>query len=246
MRQELNYLVEQAHLLFGGYRVGPTLEVCTYCCITEEEERQLACTEVREISHQLLYRWNHAAKPHLPDIVEFKHFLPRFLNFVSQFQWPSHSTELAFKSFKYYDRSAWTDEEFQLIDQFCRAFFTHCLQIWPIPDGSCLDDILVMMSPTQVDVRWLLDHWSSAKNVEAALHFAKFVTSAFSLKKGIKFQNAFADEKLGLTVEEWVRNERVLAHFTERFEHFILSDPRSSDTARSELSYAYEWLNAYR
>lgn len=111
MTEKLQKIVSEAYTLFKKYKVSRPLDVCTDCCVIAQEENQLATLSVRFIPQELLETWNIAAKANEPDLAEFKHFLPRFLDLITQYKFTSYCTELSLKSFGYYSEKDWTKKE---------------------------------------------------------------------------------------------------------------------------------------
>lgn len=86
MIRDLQEIVDESYDLFGRYSVSNSLDVCTACCVSPGEMKALLNRRLREILSETLGVWNDAAKSDRPDLREFKHFLPRLLDLVSQFE----------------------------------------------------------------------------------------------------------------------------------------------------------------
>lgn len=238
MTDDLQKIIDRAYKVFDGYKVAKPLDVCTVCCVTDEEVDQLVNLDVRKLPQKLLYTWNHAAKTHHPNLSEFKHYLPRFLDFIAQFEWPSHSVELTLKSFGYYTASDWTKQEKELIGDFGWVFFQHCLCTFPIPNVSSLDSVIIMLSSAGVDIDPLLLEWEKSSNRESIMHFADFAIDGADLGNPFLELEPELQEKLSL----WLHKEGVISNFSKRVEDLILNHRDLDDADRSHLSWAYDHI----
>lgn len=236
MTDDLQKIVTRAYDLFAGYKVTKPLDVCSPHCVTDEEVGQLVNLNVHHLSQKLLSTWNHAAKTHHPELSEFKHFLPRFLDLIAQFEWPSHSVELTLKSFGYYTNSDWTKQERQLINEFGGAFFKHCLRTYDLPDVISLDEVIIMLSSAGVDTEPLLLEWEKSPHEESVRHFADFAIWGADLK------NEFMEQELRNKMSNWLQKEGVISNFSKRVEDLILNQQSLDGDDRSHLSWAYEHL----
>jgi hypothetical protein len=157
--------VHKAYDLFSKYRVERPLDVCTQsCCMKPEDEGRLAALPVRQIPVELLAEYNDSARPVKTRIKEVKHFLPRYLELIGQFQFPAHSTELSFSRLIPFDKSEWSGEELTLLDEFSKLFFKNCLSSYPIPSLSDnITSILILFRGVDFDLHELFDIQSLLK-----------------------------------------------------------------------------------
>jgi hypothetical protein len=236
MNADLQAIVDRAYKTFSKYRVSGQLDVCTVCCVTKDEERKLLALDVRSIPQELLYTWNHAAKSDSPDLTEFKHFLPRILDLIAQFDWPAHSIELCLKSFRYYQDTDWSPEEKQVVGDFARTFFSLCVETRYCILKETPVAFLIMFDAADVDLRAMLKIWEVSESVVAAMHFSNQL--GFD---GPTTRNAFATEEFKRRLEAWLTDYQVQFHFSEVLEAAVLDDGFSHpEFDRSYLSQAYE------
>ena len=86
----LHRIIEAAYELFALYTLGTSLDVCKVCCVTDKDEQLLLTTPLRETSRDMLSNGyfcsahGHARQENW----EMKHFLPRVLELVSEFEIP--------------------------------------------------------------------------------------------------------------------------------------------------------------
>lgn len=242
MTPALKKIIEDAYRVFGTYKVTKPLDVCTACCVTDDEENDLVNLDVRYISHNLLTTYNNAAKPERPELNEFKHFLPRFLDLTAQFKYPSHSLETGLSGFKYFSDEDWSREERQIIEEFGKEFFQYCLETYPLPDNEHIEAILIMLSTTQMDTNQLFSYWKDTSTEESLLHFSDLVNYGFELKQQEKLSDAFADQEVTDKITQWLGNSSIRTSFAKKIEHIIMKPGDISDRQLTELSWAYDRL----
>jgi hypothetical protein len=62
MTPTLGAVINEAYRVFGDYTIGDALVVChCNCCMTEETERELIATPLRQISASLLAEYTNSA-----------------------------------------------------------------------------------------------------------------------------------------------------------------------------------------
>ncbi|MBO9566081.1 MAG: hypothetical protein J7621_25120, partial [Niastella sp.] len=129
----LQETIELAYRIFRHYPAMRPLDVCTEgCCMEPAGEERLAIMPVQEIPLSLLMEYNDGAKSSKTPTGEVKHFLPRYFELVSNFQFPSHSTELSFCRLAPFDQQEWTADELEVLNSFAIEFFRKCLHAYPI------------------------------------------------------------------------------------------------------------------
>ena len=89
--------------------------------------------------------YNDGAHSEKTPLAELKHFLPRYLELVSQFDFPSHSAEIALKRLKSLNQTAWSEGELNLLTAFASDYFRYCLSMYPLEGGERIDSILIML-----------------------------------------------------------------------------------------------------
>ena len=239
----LKEIVDNAYEIFSKYRVSRPLEVCTDCCMKIEDEAKLASLPVRQIPLDLLTEYNDSAKPAKTSIEEVKHFLPRYLELISEFNFPTHSTELSFSLLVPFDKNEWTETELELLDTFTKEFFKHCLSIYPIPSfNDRIDTILIMFCRAEFDINSLLNVWEETDNLESVLHFKDLYFDGFNTKK-TKLSNSFDDGKLSGMLVNWIESKKVSRIFRERIEKVILGDYDVEEITLYQLNSLYEIVN---
>ena len=240
---ELEDIVERAYQLFGNYKVKAPLDVCTDCCMSKEEERQLVNLSVRHIPFELLYEYNTAAKPKKPDMDEFRHFLPRFLELTAELQFLHHSLPIVLYRFDSYDKDDWNEDEQQLMQDFGLAFFKKCLSTYPLPDLEDIEGVLIMLYRTKIDMNPLLELWLQQDNIESVLHFNELHQTTMNAKGYAKSLSAFADDQIAEMIYTWITNSNTKSTFAGYIEEHILNPSTAvGDSELTQLSWTYDLL----
>jgi hypothetical protein len=245
MTPQLKEIIEKAYKVFSKYKVSKPLDICTFCCATEIEESNLIQLNVKEIPAELLMIYNDSAQTEKTEIEEIKHFLPRYLDLIAQYDFPSHSTELALKRLGPYSKDEWNPEEYELIELFTETFFNQCLSVYPFPINESLDSILIMMWKAKIDVSRLLILWENKIEIESLLHFKDLVMDHLQYRNYIprKLSNPFADDELSALICDWITNQNTKQLFISKIEKVILESYELSDMDASQLSWTYELLD---
>ena len=237
----LDEVVERAYDVFSKYAVNVPLDVCTVCCLTAEEELRLARTPVRGIPVELLADYTDSARPEKTRIDEVKHFLPRYLELVSQFVFPTHSAELSFSRLSPFSKDEWSEEEQDVLCSFAIEFFTRCLATYPLPEG--IDTILIMLDKGGFAIEPLLDIWKTTNGLMSTLNFTDLYVEGFDFTKS-RLTNAFdEDGKVSEVLAAWFDDDQVKAIFRERIENAVMGDIVHDEKSIVKLSFFYEMMS---
>ena len=242
----LQEIIDAAYELFVPYPVGATLEVCKVCCVSDAEEQELLRTPLRTVSAAVLDAGylSSARSGSEREHQELKHFLPRLLELVAQFDFPRHSTEITFSRLDLHRPTWWPAPERALLQTFAEVFFTECLGRYPLPDGSSLTEILIMFGLGHFDLTHLLATWAAARSQSSALHTKDFLLHEIQFGRAShhKLQNPFSEPHINAAVAAWLNDIPTLQRLVSQLEHHIVHNSTLDDAALSELSLAYEVL----
>ncbi|MBK9381586.1 MAG: hypothetical protein IPN39_09675 [Chitinophagaceae bacterium] len=237
----LTEIIDKSYGLFAKYNPKKPLDICTDCCMKPEDEAKLASLPVRQIPKDLLADYNDGAKPNKTTIEEVKHFLPRYLDLIAQFQFPTHSAELSFSRLIPFDKTEWTKQELDLLNQFTIDYFKHCLSIYPLPSfNDRIDTILIMLWKAGFNVGNLLTIWESEKTKESALHFRDLHFHGFDQYNKTKLCSTFGDKELADILRTWLDTEKVKQNFADTIELLIIEASNLADTDINELNLLHD------
>ncbi|MFN7831693.1 MAG: hypothetical protein ACK5Q2_06875 [Bacteroidota bacterium] len=245
----LKEITDKSYEIFGRYNPARPLDICTECCMTPEDESRLASMRVQDIPAQLLSEYNDGAKPLKTSVEEIKHFLPRYLELIGLYQFPTHSAELSFSRVIPFDENEWTETETGILREYSRAFFRRCLSIYPIPSASdSITTILIMFQGAGSGLRELfpvyelLEIWEAEATNESLLHFRDLYFHGFDPHHPAKLSSPFGDSELASVLRRWIESENTRQLFSAAIEKLILEDNSLSDIDAGELSLLYEIL----
>ncbi|GAA4044959.1 hypothetical protein GCM10022409_33790 [Hymenobacter glaciei] len=245
---KLQEIISAAYEMFAPYTVGPTLDVCKACCVSDAEEQELLRTPLRTISAATLDAgyFSSAHSGSRREHLELKHFLPRLLELVAQFEFPVHSTEITFSRLELHRSTEWPASERALLQNFAEAFFAECLGQYPLPNSTSLTELLIMFGLGRFDVAALLAAWASARSQSSALHISDFLLHDVRFRQAgqHRLQNPFSEPHINAAVAAWLSESFVLQQLAQQLEHHILCDAALDDKSLTELSHAYEVLQA--
>jgi hypothetical protein len=238
----LKETVDKAYEIFSKYRANRPLDVCTDdCCMKVEDEERLASLPVRQIPVELLTEYNDSAKPEKTRTEEIKHFLPRYLELISAFNFPTHSTELSLSRLIPFDKNEWTETELQLLETFSKEFFKHTLRTYPIPSfNDRIDSILIMFWRAEFNLERLLGIWEQTDTLESLLHFNDLYFHGFKEYNRSELFSGFGDKELSDRLTTWIENEKIKETFAYRIEKTILGGFQLEEQTITELDLLYE------
>ncbi|MDQ2793952.1 MAG: hypothetical protein M3Y12_08090 [Bacteroidota bacterium] len=246
MTPALSEIIDAAYELFAPYTVGATLDVCKVCCVSDAEEQELLRAPLRTVSGAVLnagYFYS-ARSGSEREHREMKHFLPRWLELVTQFDFPMHSTEITLARLELHRAAAWPTPERALLQTFAEAFFAQCLGQYPLPGGTSLTEMLIMFGLGHFDLSPLLAAWAAARSQSSARHTTAFLLQEVHVDRAghHRLQNAFSEPHINTAVAAWLNEAAVPPQLAQQLAHHILHNTALDDATRSELSLAYEVL----
>ena len=209
--------------------------------MTKNQESELVSLSIHHIPFDLLYDYNTAAKTEKPDIQEFKHFLPRFLELTKELKFLHHDEELVFSRFDYYDKNEWTDNELSILQEFGSALFRFYLNVYPLPELARIDGVLIMLYKTKINVQPILDEWTVNSTPKSVLHFNDLINWGFKDNKPDELSSPFANSELSIILMNWLESETTKERFSEHIEKFIMNPPDEiEDRILTQISWTYE------
>lgn len=236
-------LIAEAYELFKKYQVKRPLDICTDCCMDIKNEGLLASLPVKEIPQDLLMEYNDGASTVKTPIEELKHFLPRYMDLASSFEFPSHSTELTFRRLAPFNSGEWTNEELGYLKKFALTFFKKCLSTYPLPQNDQIESILILLWLGQFQMDELLAYWITDPSSISTLHFKDLYLEGFKHNSLHKLSNGFADEEISNKLSNWINNKAVKHAFKDNIERLILNETAMDEHQLNQLNMLYEVLD---
>jgi len=236
-------IVNEAYNLFENYKAKSPLDICTDCCMDKKDEGLLASLPVKDIPKSLLIEYNDGAATEKTPINELKHFLPRYIELIGNFDFPTHSTEIALKRLEPFDSEEWSSDEKEFLKKFSLIFFKKCLSTYPLPKNEAIDSILIMFWRGQFKLTELLNNWESDKSLSSTLHFKDLYFEGFKQKNPSKMSSAFGEEEISKILRDWIDKKEVQTHFKENIEKIIMDEVQLDEFDLNQLNILYEILN---
>lgn len=236
-------IIKEAYGLFETYKALSPLDICTDCCMDKKDEGLLARLPVKNIPKKLLMEYNDGAATAKTPINELKHFLPRYIELIAYYDFPSHSTELSLKRLTPFNSEEWTFEEIVFLEKFALTFFKNCISTHPLPYNEAIESILIMLWKGPFNLPELLSSWTLDNSLSSTLHFKDLYFEGFKQKNPSKISNAFGDGDLSNVLRNWIDNRDVQTKFSENIERIIMADVKLDEFQSNQLSILYGILS---
>lgn len=237
----LEEIVEKSYKLFESYTIGQTLDVCKRCCVSDADEARLINTPLRAVSSSVLRSgYFESARAYSDrELWEMKHFLPRVLALVSNFDFPTVSVEEVFLRLELHKPEYWTNEELQLLQDFSVEFFKKCLLFYPYsPDGDDLSSYLTMFAVANFQLKPILDAWTNAESIESTLQFKDFILYSFNPQNQSTFETSF-----NKTISNWLSDASVKKRFSIKIDQILTENKNLDLDTLQELNLLRELIN---
>jgi hypothetical protein len=241
METKLKNIIDKAYKIFKYPKPQSIQNVCTECCLNSNDARLLLTTELQLISVELICEYNDGAQALKYDMDEFKYFLPRYLELISQFQFTSSvDVSLSLKNLNFKNSEYWTSlEEAKCINDFVILFFEKCLQTDEFNKEAQLIEIINMLHVSGIDVKPLFQIWLKDLNNFSIIHLEQLITDNFNYRGKIN-TSGFISSDLNSIIENWViTNKKTI---TAAIENHIINTSLKEEQLQ-KLSYLYDTIN---
>jgi hypothetical protein len=184
MTPTLGAVINEAYRVFGDYTIGDALVVChCNCCMTEETQRELIATPLRQISASLLAEYTNCAHGWDDAQIarEMRYFLPRYFELIALHDPPDRwgSTSACAGSGTRNGASCGRRWRRRSSSGSSTLFSSRCWRGLILPTGPAgwgLDfdftDVLTLAVTAGGDVDRLLTRWNAADDPPAPIHMA--------------------------------------------------------------------------
>jgi hypothetical protein len=239
--------IEHSYTLFEKYTIEKTLYVCKRCCVSDSDEAALVNTPLRQITaQQLRCGYFESARNHSDqELWEMKHFLPRVLELMANFEVPDVSPETVFYRLNLEKRDKWPSEELQLLTDYSVLFFEKCLAYYPYsPDDCDISTYLMMFSSAHFDLKPILKSWEKVDTLESLLHFNDFVLTGteFDTENQLTLKNTYVDAENDKAIIDWLNDNDVKDGFSEKISRILEENKSLEKETLEELRFLNELL----
>ncbi len=233
-------IVEKAYEVFAKYELGETLDVCLHC-VSDAEIRVLLTKNLRELSREEIYSYYSSAQNYgEKELREMKHFLPRVLELLIEFELPYHSLELSLNRFNL-QKNHFEIEELDILRQFSQEYFAYCLENFPMPNNEDIDAVIVMFGLPEFELSPILNKWIKKTDKNYLMHLNDFFINQvdYVSYKPFRLNNNFSTKEINAEIHEWFEKEETKSAFAKNIEFVIGNNILSSDE-EFEISNLYE------
>jgi hypothetical protein len=236
---ELSKIINKAYSVFNYSTPEKIENVCTKeCCMDINDVNLLLTLELNKIPIELIHSYNDNAQAFKINMNEYKYFLPRYLELISQFQFTSCiDVSLSLKNLNLDKNEFWNDkDELNCINDFMLFFFRKCLLDDSYFSDFQLIDVINMFYIAGTDISNLLNIWLNDIDNFSIIHIEQLITNNFNYKLRFK-PSLFINKNLSLKIENWINNNREI--FLASIENHILY-PRLDESYLIKLNYLYD------
>ena len=208
--QALSEAVEGLYEAFSGYPLARKIEGCP-CCVSVEDETNIHRRSLRELTAEDLGRYAFKALTTWGGENDFKHFLPRLFELVTEIVSivGEVDIEVLFGKLRYAKWNTWPEQERAAIRRYLMALWLFVLSV--PSEAVAIDEYLCGIGQAEDNLSTYLDAWQNLKTDIAVNHFIEFAASQDDLHRQ-RLANAFWQgraEQMSQVVDWLSRNELV-------------------------------------
>lgn len=208
LSKEMALIIERAYRLFQRYPVPQKFDICTSCCVSQEDEQALYHTPVRKLSFRLMneYSWSAKEQEQRPD--EVRYLLPRLLELIAHGEYPGISEEICLERVGRAEPDSWLPEERQLLVDFAHQLLNDLLDNAESSSTlEWLDTLLAMFHHGGFDIPALLTLISQRPGYYSIASLAVYLVTE---RDGGCVTNPFIsnDQQLNTAINQWIEQNK--------------------------------------
>ncbi len=207
---KLMNLVEKGYKLFEHYAISDSLDVCKVCCISDEEEKMLTKTPLKQLNEDILQTYINSATCHsVKESLEMCYFLPRVLELLSENIFSTMCIDTLFdRLFSKNGECPLSENENEFLLEFLLDYWMKFIQNYP--QNENIESILVMIG-RHFDILPFLDNWKENHSKATILHFTDLIL------EWDKYETLgmFSTVKLNAEVENWLKSDKTYHSFSD-------------------------------
>jgi len=242
--QEINDIIARAYTLFSGNKACQYLDACTHCCMSPSDAAKIQRLPLRQIPLALLQEYQDAAKPQTLVHEELKYFAPRYLELISQYQFPSFEPALSLSRFGHFEASDWTSTENDLLTDYALCFFEQYLysQARKMPISPV--NVLLMFYKGNFPLDPLLNFWRVRYARISVLHYSHFLADfSVNTNGNLYIKDAFANASFSQKLSNWLQSKVIKRMFKQKIELAIVYPKQLyTNIELAQLDWQYELL----
>ena len=175
----LGEAIENLYRVFEEYRLRANTNPCS-CCHSSEDDQRLRSKLLRKLGPKDLYSYTTDALYTWGDESDFKHFMPRIFELLTQDTSGFVDPECVFSKLIYESDGStswqtWPTEERAAISTYSRAVWSAALDSDPEELTDSASDWLCAFAQAENDLSFYLDRWLAAPSANAHRHLARMI-----------------------------------------------------------------------
>ncbi|MDO5105518.1 hypothetical protein [Capnocytophaga sp.] len=243
MSPEMQLLITEAYTLFLR-PVGRFLtDVCTNCCVSEENEQLLVSTPVNQLSEDLIYEYLDAAYTD-QRTNEIAHFLPRVLELLAMHKNIRHSTENILDKC-HFELPHWSAPQLEFMQRFSKQFMTDILVHSPYQTrlASAMTYIL-MFNISGISVTHLLSLWQEMMLHHCPTALEHFESLLYYGGNYGDYSDVFSvNPDFNNEVMEWINDRQLAENLLPLVEKYYFENTQLSEEMRYRWDLFYIFLD---
>lgn len=167
----LRQAIESLYEVFSQYRLRPHVEGCP-CCFTDADHRQLHQRPLQQLTRDNLLKFALSALYTWGTLDDFRHFLPRLLDFAAELDHPWEvDAEILLSKLAYGEWQRWPEGEQLALRAFFMARWQATLAASAVDSGQ-VEDWLCAIAQAENDLTAYLAAWATNPAPRAREHLA--------------------------------------------------------------------------
>lgn len=233
----LQLAVKNLYRVFRRYTLRDHIPGCE-CCVTEWDQQRLQVKPLDELTASDLAKYAAKAVSSWGTITDFKHFLPRLLELLTE---DANSPDqginppVLLEKLRHAQYAQWPERERHAVETFLRAWWQAALDTYPA--ALTAETCLVSIAQIVTDIDPYLASWQQSRSIPAMRHLAEFVFAvADDLQERGTITGPFWSypEAPRFRVIEWLGEFRTInalenAFFIYNFEGFTADFSRAAE-----------------
>ncbi|GGF19176.1 hypothetical protein [Hymenobacter cavernae] len=213
----LKAAVSNLYKAFAKYPANPNMDGSPmYADNLDQWNRDLTCKPLHELSGDDLRIFYFKAMTTWGDVADFKHFLPRIFELLTQYdldidEWP------ALSKLNYGKWRIWPEPEQAAVEEYLLAFWQYLLRSFDYKAEAHFSDYFVAIANVYPRFRTLLDLWEAAFP-QALVHLVNFVEcNSKAVLQRQTLDSIYKLEVAGRYFYKWLTTEAMLAKLEAAF-----------------------------
>ncbi len=176
MNNQIKNIISQIYKIFSKYPENRKIQASTSNEELIKWNNQIFSKPLKELTQDELSNFVSKTMTTYGELSDFKHFLPRILELISEYKAP-YDLEILFSKLEYGNWKKWKNDEKKIIENYMLELWKQILNDEIIDAEDEFDDYFFSISKYYYDFRTLLNIWEETlkKSESSIKHLANFV-----------------------------------------------------------------------